>query len=1053
MSSLKDQKNQDFNQRKRGDGGQFNSLAMSSWKSLDELSNSEGFQNFVHQEFPKQASEISGSGVSRRQFLGLMSSSIALAGITNCNLIRRPKEHILPYNNQPENIVPGRPTYYTTAVAIGQEVTGLLVETHEGRPTKIEGNSKHPSNLGSTNSFHQAEILNLYNPNRLQFITAYDKKVSESFFRKELLALIDKHKFRKGAGLVFLAEYFTSPSLYDLKRKIRKKLPKAEWYTYEPVNQDLSENALSKIIGQSSFARYDFKKASRIVSFDCDFLGQEVDSILYSKDFVFRRDVDAHIKMNRLYMLESQYSLTGVRADHRFALNPREVQNSLWIMADCFYNSIGLELPYGVQKVFINTIRQAVGLIPREVKEKTKWLPALCRDLIQYKGESLICVGQDQPESLHALAHLLNESLNSVGKTVFYLPHQTKVYNQSSNKVSSLSTLSRRMAQNKIETLFILGGNPSFLAPGDVNFSSVIKKIKNTFYLGFFENETSRDCNWVIPQSHFLESWGDVQTRDGIVSIVQPCIMPLYNSMSPLLLLDTILGGKHDELGIVKDYWQKKYNNSLRFDSLWKLALKRGVLKNNKKTSIRFITNASALKKFCLLYIEDLRDIQNKKSMVQLAFKPHATQYDGRYAENTWLQELPDPLTRLTWDNAAIINVKTAKKYNLMGDFLDGNSGIALGKNNVKMIRLAANKRVIDLPVFILPGISDDTIILNVGYGRSVVSEVSQGTGFDVSPLRSTKHFYNVCDASISTLSKSYPLACVQEHWSMEGRDLARLKDQKEKEDHHAGRHGVAPSLFKEQDYSQGHQWGMTIDLNKCTGCGTCVTSCQAENNIPVVGKKDVILNREMHWIRMDRYFVGDEDNPFVVHQAVACQHCEMAPCETVCPVSATTHSTEGLNEMTYNRCIGTRYCSNNCPYKVRRFNFFNYTNEFEETEKMVHNPDVSLRFRGVMEKCTYCVQRINEKRIEHKNQGEEVIPDSSITTACEQSCPADAIIFGNINDPKSRVAQSKRSKRNYDLLAELNTRPRTSYLGRVLNQNPEIKNYVKQIKSVSAHH
>ena len=1049
MSSLKNQ-NPDLekNQQSENQLSRANKTP-NAWKSLNEKSQSSSFEAIKHREFPENASEVSKSDLSRRQFLGLMSSSAALMGLVSCNLIRRPKEHLLSYNEQPENVIPGRPTHYATATAIGQEVMGLLVETHEGRPTKIEGNPDHPASTGSTNHFHQAEILNLYSPHRFKKISYYNKEVDYDFLQNQINDLFKKHAQDRGKSLAFLSEYVSSPTLHHLKKDILNKLPQAKWYTYESISQDLPEVALRKITNRAVFASYQFKDATRIVSFDCDFLGQEIGSIQYTKDFVSRRDVDKGVKMNRLYMMESQYSTTGSRADHRFALTSEAIQDSLWVMADFLFNSIGLPLPKELDYTFANVIKQVNQQFSVE-KKAFPWVSVICRDLIRHRGESLICVGQDQPETMHVLAYVMNAALKATGNTVTYPVHNTQTFN-STDKLYSIGELNRRITNQDLETLFILGGNPLFSAPQDINIS--LKNIENTFYLGMSENETSKECRWNIPQSHFLESWGDFQTRDGVVSVVQPCIMPLYKSMSIIELLDSIVKGyRRDSLVIVKSFQKKKYRG-LDFEDFWKNGLKTGVLKKVNLGVVSEVMKVKTLRNFFLLHLRKVRLRRTtKKGSVSLVFKPHYSQYDGRYAENTWLQELPDPLTRLTWDNAALVSVKTAKKYGLDQN-LNGVKGVKLGKNEVKMIRITIGKKTMDIPAFVLPGISDDTLILHTGYGRTVTNEVAQNCGFDVSSLRTQKSFYQMNQANMTVLSQTYPLASVQEHWNMEGRDLARVEDKNEPHNHHGAHHGSAPSLFQEHTYNEGHQWGMTIDLNKCSGCGTCVVACQAENNIPVVGKKDVILNREMHWIRMDRYFVGDENNPSVIHQGVACQHCEMAPCETVCPVAATTHSAEGLNEMTYNRCIGTRYCSNNCPYKVRRFNFFNYTNEFEVSEQMAHNPDVSLRFRGVMEKCTYCVQRINEKRIEYKNQGQEVIPDRSISTACEQSCPAEAIIFGDVNDPKSRVSQSKKSKRNYDLLAELNTRPRTSYLGRILNKNPEMKDYFKTESTAVKHH
>ena len=1055
MSSV-DSSSKSNSKTTRGDVGIFNTLKQPKnisaqehkqvqWKSLDELSNSSQYQEFVHREFPEQASELINDPISRRDFLTLMGGSIALAGVTGCDIIRRPKQEILTYNQQPESVIPGKPNYYTTSMSIGQEVTGLVVESHAGRPTKIEGLPTHNNSLGATKSFHQAEIHNLYSPDRYQHLTYKGSQKNWNTFWEHFEFSFNNYRQQKGKGFAVLSHYITSPTLHNLKKSFLEKFPLAKWYSYEAITQDNQEQALYDITGKALYTSYNFKKALRILSLDCDFLGTEVNSLSNTKDFVSLRNVDSKAKISRLYSIEADYSITGAKADHRFAVKPSDQEYILWLIADYLFNRIGTSLPKGVNSTFRNTIKLATQNFN---SSQFKWLPIVCRDLVRHKGKSLVCVGQHHAPIQHALAHIINDTLENIGETVIYQKHSTAYFNNGiNNKNQQLQKLISNINKNNVSTLIVIGTNPVHSAPLDLGFKATLKKIKQTIYLGTYKNETAELCQWILPQSHFLESWSDAISVTGTVNIVQPLIYPLYSSINALELFDQILGNNRKDQEIVKNYW-KTQSNSADFNWKWKQWLSKGIVKQGQpRISSSFVTY-SKVQKLLINHLEDLRN--SHRNLVEIAFRPHRTQWDGRYADNAWLQELPDPMTRLTWDNAAIINSKMAKKYGLASNnFLDDNKGIDLGKNNFPIIRLGIGKQSIRIPIFVMPGISDNTVIVHMGYGREATGNVGKNTGFKISILQTLQNYSYNNSGYIALQKTSYPLACVQEHWSMEGRDLAKIEDLNHPPNHHKG-HGAAPSLFKEQDYSKGMQWGMTIDLNQCTGCGGCVTACQAENNIPVVGKKQVILNREMHWIRMDRYFIGNEDNPQVVHQGVACQHCEMAPCETVCPVAATVHSKEGLNDMVYNRCIGTRYCSNNCPYKVRRFNFFNYTNEFEEVEKMKHNPDVTLRFRGVMEKCSYCVQRINESRIEYKNKGKEIIPDNTIQTACAQSCPADAIVFGNINDPNSRVSKIKESKRNYDLLAELNTRPRTSYLAKVLNPNLDIQALEK--KKISTH-
>jgi molybdopterin-containing oxidoreductase family iron-sulfur binding subunit len=653
--------------------------------------------------------------------------------------------------------------------------------------------------------------------------------------------------------------------------------------------------------------------------------------------------------------------------------------------------------------------------------------------------QSLVCVGKYQDPVLHGLAHLINMALGAVGRTVNYKLSSTYEFNQDSpDNQASLQELTSAMSSGTIDTLVILGSNPIFTAPADLDFSTALAKVKHAVHIGTEADETAVACNWHLPRTHFLEEWSDGLAYNGTAGICQPLIAPMYQGLSLSEFLARFSEYPYlKSYEIVRNHW-KEFQGGLDFDRQWRKWLHDGVIENTTRYNIAVKVSYPPLIKECKNQLENIKNTQTGE--LELLFREHSTVLDGRFANNGWLQELPDPMTRLTWDNAAIMSVHTAEKYGLRKDILlKDRSGIPLGDTYRPMVEITYHSRKIKMPAFILPGLGDDTVLLNYGQGRFRSGRIGQGVGFNIYQIQTGLQYTAGYEASMKRIKGSYELANVQEHWSMKGRDLIRIQDINQPHMEHHG-HGSHPSLWDEHKYEEGMQWGMTIDLNRCTACGACVTACQAENNIPIVGKKQVALNREMHWIRIDRYFAGDDyDDPRVAHQAVACHQCEMAPCETVCPVAATAHSTDGLNDMAYNRCIGTRYCANNCPYKVRRFNYFNFTNQYTVTQKMAQNPDVTVRFRGVMEKCTYCIQRINEKRIEYKNKGIETVPDGEIIPACQQACPAGAIVFGNINDAQSRVVALKKLDRNYDLLAELNIRPRTSYLARLTNCNPAL--------------
>ncbi len=1002
------------------------------WRSLEELAETEEFQRLVENEFAVSPLDWQHS-FSRRRFLQLMGASMALAGLTACT--RQPEEKIFPYVRPPEEIIPGKPLFYATAMTLGGYAYGVLAESHLGRPTKIEGNPDHPASLGATDIFAQASILELYDPNRSQVVTHLGRISTWESFLNALQAELEAQKVSDGAGLRILTETITSPTLANQMRMLLAEFPLAKWHQYEPVNRDHSKAGAKMAFGEFVETCYDFTQADCILCLDSDFLMDNPGNLRYTRDFTVRRKVEeVRANMNRLYVVESTPSLTGAMADHRLALPASDIAASAATLAQ--------EL--GVADEFRLNFE---GLeLQSSILDHRSWLRALSKNLKQHRGAALVIAGEHQPPVVHALAHTINFALGNVGKTII---HTDPVEARPIIQTDSLRELVSEMQSGAVEILVVIGGNPVFNAPADLDFLEAMKKVKFRVHLNLHDDETSEWCHWHIPQSHYLESWSDARAFDGTASIVQPLIAPLYGGKSAHEFLAIFLGqtGKsgHD---IVRDYWKTQYPIG-DFEKWWRISLHDGL-----------VAGTTFLPKKVELKIEDRRwKIEDRRSRIEdrrskiedseppssiphppssetgekeqnleIIFRPDPTIWDGRFANNGWLQELPKPLTKLTWDNAALISPKTAK---------------ALDLENEDVVKLTYRGRSVAAPIWIMPGHPENSVAVHFGYGRTRTGKVGSGTGFNAFALRTSEAPWFDRGLQIRKTGARYALASTQMHHNMENRHLVRSGTITEYLEHpefvHELGHEPAPELTLYPPFKyEGYSWGMAVDLNSCVGCNACTIACQAENNIPIVGKDQVLTGREMHWIRVDRYYEGDLDHPETVHQPVMCMHCDNAPCEVVCPVAATTHSPEGLNEMTYNRCVGTRYCSNNCPYKVRRFNFLLYSDFETPSLKMTRNPDVTVRSRGVMEKCTYCVQRINAARIDAKNEDRD-IRDGEILTACQQVCPADAIVFGNLNDPNSRVAKLKAKPRNYGILTDLNTRPRTSYLAKIRNPNPEI--------------
>lgn len=1037
---------------------------MSHWRSIEEKEGRSEFSPELDYEYTPSNEEFQTMGVNRRKFLGLMGASMALAGLTATGC-RKPVENIMPFNQRPEDMVLGKPMFYATAMNVGRTVEALLVKSQEGRPIKSEGNPDHPMSSGATSVWGQSSLLDLYDPDRSRKPARGGRETNwEEFFSAfdEQLKTIRQNQ---GKGLAILIEEIPSPTFHHILGELKKQFPQVAVFKHDPAGDFNTAAGLQSVGVQKERVSYFLEKAERILSLDADFLGTEGDTVRQSRAFAQGRDTVSleqngklsEAKMNRLYVVESGFSNTGVNADHRLRVRGEEVGEFLAGWA-------GFLLKHNIGSVPAGSSDLAQQLKTRYDSLKTKygkrlfkwenWYKELTADFDQHKGRSVVWVGERQPAAVHALGHFVNALLDNIGKDkpVRYFDMGNE------GATESIDQLVSRIKSGGISHLVMLGGNPVYNTPGRLHFATVLQGVSFSVHLSSHLDETSQLANWHVPMNHFLETWGDLRASDGTVSIQQPLIAPLYGTLSALELLAYMVGGQptkgHD---LVQAYWKSQPEGKVEFVKSWRRWLHEGLIQGTTATpsTPSFQWNA---------VLDSWRgEVSLSDHTYEVHFIVDASVCDGRFANNAWLQELPDPMTKLTWDNAALVSPKLARAQK----WKDG-----------QWIELSLQGQSIKIPVYVAPGLADNTIFLPLGYGRNFGGRIAKGAGFNVYPLRPDHHAFFASGATFKkVIDVDYKLISTQDHGRMEefsksdikagygslveptllglkgGNRVTILREanlesyqknpgQIEKYDNDVMPKKDLRSLWKEPNERGGQQWGMVIDLNKCNGCSVCVIACQSENNISVVGKERVAVGREMHWIRIDRYFTGEQDEPEVSVQPIACVHCENAPCESVCPVAATVHSPDGLNDMAYNRCIGTRYCANNCPYKVRRFNFFNFSRENTEQLPLIQmqrNPDVTVRFRGVMEKCSYCVQRINSARIDAKRDGDGIIPDGTITTACEQACPSQAIVFGDVNDPNSRVSKLKKLQRDYAVLQELNNKPRTSYLARLRNRNAKL--------------
>jgi len=969
-----------------------------------------------------QIDDFSEDTVSRRRFLQFVGASIALSGIASCT--KMPPEKIIPYIIAPENLIPGQPQYFATAYQLSGYSKGVLAESHEGRPTKLEGNPKHPTNQGKSDIFMQAELLQLYDPDRVKTVTHLGEISTWEEFTQTILVEKSKWDTNQGEGVRILTGHATSPTLLEDFRKFFKLYPKARIHEYEPINDRMVRTATKAVFGQELIPQYDLSRAKVVLSVDADFLGPGPGQEVYARDFTAARKSvrathttatpttkkhDKESSFNRLYVIETSISTTGAYADHRWSVRPSQLLDTLLTLS----NLIGMR---SISKPNAN---------PNP--ETSTWLQSIAEDLKAHSGSSLILAGPQSEAAIQALAFAINQHLGNLGKTLrFTRPFESTTNLTPKSQSHTLLELSEDMAIGKVTSLLILGGNPVYDAPATLRFKERLNLVPLIIRFGMYTDETAYHSHWVLPESHFLEAWGDGRSIDGTVTLQQPLISPLYATRSGIEVF-SILNGDLGRTGAdaVRNYWQSQFSDQRLQEGFLVTPPLPHVIPSFIRGWESTVTSP--------VHKTQSKSVQSPpKNILEAVFKPDPTIWDGRYSNNGWLQELPKPILQLTWDNAVVISPETAKILDLEDE---------------DEVELKIENHLERAPILQVPGHANGTATLYLGYGRTRAGRVGSNHGYNAYALQDHRSPWFATALEIRKTGNKLELATTHMHSNMEGRDLVIHSELETFRKHPSTivsneLKTTQPTILAEYPYNE-EAWAMVIDLTACIGCNTCSIACQAENNIPFVGKDQVRRAREMHWIRIDRYFHGDKVNPKIYFQPVPCMHCENAPCEQVCPTEATNHSTEGLNQMIYNRCVGTRYCSNNCPYKVRRFNFLKYSN-YNVTSKnnnilLMYNPDVTVRSRGVMEKCTYCIQRIQEVRIQSELK-DRAIKDGEILTACQQACPTEAIIFGNQNDAKSQVAQLQALPHDYKLLNELGTKPRTTYLALIRNPNPKLE-------------
>jgi molybdopterin-containing oxidoreductase family iron-sulfur binding subunit len=988
------------------------------WRSLDELAGTPEFGEMLSREFPEQASEWI-DPVSRRGFMKLMGASMALAGLAGCT--KQPDEPIYPYVKAPEDLVLGRPVYFASAFPFPTGAVPVLIKSDAYRPIKVDGNPEHPYNHGGSDVITQSTLLDMYDPDRSQHILHRGETRTWGAFQAAFRAALADKKASGGQGFYFLSSTITSPTLAAQWKKARTAYPQAKLIQYEPVNRDSHYTAAKQAFGDYADAQYRLDQADVILSLDADFLSGVAHPGFHKlvRDYAQKRKLDNGPEMNRLYAVETMTTTTGLKAEHRLALRPSEIGP--------FAAALAAALGAGSAPSGYNW-----------TDHQTKYLQGLAADLKAGAGRAVVIPGEQQTPDVHLAAIAINQALGAIGKTVVYTDPVNPL---PSIQTDDLKSLVADMNAGKVDWLVILNTNPVYAAPADLDFETALGKVPNSVHLGSHRDETGSATVWHVHGQHYLESWSDARAYDGTVTVIQPMIDPLYGGHSAHEIMQQLLDNPDvSPYAAVRDNWQAQLSKG-DYEYNWRKVLHDGWIADTAFPP----KNVSAKAQIPAAKPPVAPD------SIEILFRPDAHLYDGRYANTGWLQEIPRPVTSLSWDNAAQMSVATLAK---------------LGLSENDAVEITLNGRKVIAGALAVPGHADNVITVTLGQGRQIAGRVGGGVGYNAYLIRTSDAPLFADGAKIRRTGDIYDICVTKSHhideraaWaggdgshthSLEGNEAfnrgiiryATLSEFKENPKFaHEGEGRDTPdsdtSMFSAYRYDK-NAWGMSIDLNSCVGCNACIASCYAENNIPVVGRLQVKIGRMMQWIRLDTYFEGDLSAPRAHFQPMTCHHCENAPCEQVCPVGATVHTPEGLNMMVYNRCVGTRYCSNNCPYKVRRFNFLLYSDYETESLKLMRNPDVSVRSRGVMEKCSYCVQRINEVKIQADKENRE-IHDGEIRTACQQACPTDAIIFGNINDHGSRVAKAKAQERTYGVLADINTRPRTTYVAEVLNINEEL--------------
>lgn len=1052
------------------------------WRSFAELEGSPGFEEHLLKEFPREASVYQDGGLTKRDFVKLMGASLALAGAGSLAGCRRPEAFLVPFTKGVEWSVPGKFLYYATSMPIRCGCMPLVITTSDGRPTKIEGNPLHPASNGATDAFAQASILDLYDPHRSKEILHSGRSAT----REELDAFLADLAGKKPRGVAILVEKKNSPTRDRLRDALEATYPDLLWYEYEPLGNEEEELAASASFDAPCQLIPKFERADVILALDSDFLSPTEKGVSYASGFYPRRNPDQKgAPMNRLYVVENHYTNTGGMADHRLRCKASLIGEATRRIASHVAAKLG--------DPELSAVVSACPVSSDELDEA--WLTGCANDLIANAGRSIVSIGSLQPAWVQALGFALNHALGNLGSTILAASPVVR-------PTGSITDLARAIDSGDVQTLFILGGNPAYNAPANLRFAEILRNVPTSLRLGLFEDETSSASTWHIPAAHYLEAWGDTRAFDGTYSSIQPMILPLWGGIAELELLAALLGRpKVSGPELIRETFALLIGSSLvaaapadasanavatpeRLPDFadesarqkWNEFLRVGFLPGTGYATITPPFNAQNT----IGLIS--RDAPTEPPTgIELVFLQSSSVDDGRYGNNSWLQETPDFETKVTWDNVALVSPATAKRLGIRANNYSPLYDVPLAFNSLTkdenlhtdidfdivadVIELKSHGRSIRAAALVAPGHADDSISMALGYGREGVSALLENVGFNAYPLRTSEAMRFLDGVEVTVTGETYPLARTQETKSMHGRDLVREGTlQRYTEDptfaQTMGMDGHIPpniSLYTHPPLTAKEQWGMTVDLNTCTGCNACVVACQSENNVPVVGKEQVRKNRDMAWIRIDRYFAGDPDNPEMLAQAIMCQQCENAPCETVCPVNATVHSEDGLNLMAYNRCIGTRYCANNCPWKVRRFNYFDYNQRpldklywgplakkgMADSLKMSKNPNVTVRMRGVMEKCTFCIQRIEEAKIarivEAGPRNKYDFPIREFKTACQQACPSDSLVFGDINREESRVARLRRSDRGYVMFKYLNASPRITYLARIRNPNPEM--------------